>query len=25
LSEFTPGLSLHTGLGTIGITILTRD
>jgi fatty acid-binding protein DegV len=25
LSEFTPGLSLHTGPGTIGITILTRE
>jgi len=25
LSEFTPGLSLHTGPGTIGITVLTRE
>ncbi len=25
LSEFTPGLSLHTGPGTIGITILTKE
>ncbi|MEN4012484.1 MAG: DegV family protein [Bellilinea sp.] len=25
LTEFTPGLSLHTGPGTIGITILTRE
>ncbi len=25
LSEFTPGLSIHTGPGTVGITILTRE